>query len=193
LSDNWSYDVALHSGLKTSAANSFKPRNGRQKVSEADASNFAGTLRLRWTPMPNLQTSIVGQYQDDISQDSGDGAGSALLINLNAEYTLDKFSIRALYATWNIQGSAVEAVDADSQVGYYVEPAYRISEQWGVFARYGIYDNTVDANDTEKRQMDFGVNYWLNPNVVFKADYQIQDNENDENQDGFNLGVGYSF
>jgi len=29
--------------------------------------------------------------------------------------------------------------------------------------------------------------------VVIKADYQIQDNEDDKNQDGFNLGIGYRF
>jgi hypothetical protein len=28
---------------------------------------------------------------------------------------------------------------------------------------------------------------------VLKADYQIQDNDDGKNQDGFNLGVGYQF
>ncbi len=37
------------------------------------------------------------------------------------------------------------------------------------------------------------MNYWPHPDVVVKADYQHQDNDNGENQDGFNLGVGYQF
>jgi hypothetical protein len=37
------------------------------------------------------------------------------------------------------------------------------------------------------------VNGWPHPDVVLKADYQQQDNDNGRNQNGFNLGFGYQF
>jgi hypothetical protein len=38
------------------------------------------------------------------------------------------------------------------------------------------------------------VNYWLEEHVVFKVDYQFQDAPSDQQElDGLNLGVGWSF
>jgi hypothetical protein len=40
----------------------------------------------------------------------------------------------------------------------------------------------------------FGLNYWLFPTVVVKADIQLESDEgNDAELDGFNLGAGWSF
>jgi hypothetical protein len=39
--------------------------------------------------------------------------------------------------------------------------------------------------------LDVGFNLWLTPQVVFKVDYQDQSGAQDE--DGFHLGMGYSF
>ena len=83
---------------------------------------------------------------------------------------------------------------ADKQMGWYIEPSFRISEQWGVFARYNLWDNLAGDNvGSKKKQTDIGVNFWPHPDVVLKADYQKQDNDDGKNQDGFNLGVGYQF
>jgi opacity protein-like surface antigen len=43
------------------------------------------------------------------------------------------------------------------------------------------------------RQTNLGVNFWPHPDVVLKADYQWQDNDDDMKQNGFNFGVGYQF
>jgi len=61
--------------------------------------------------------------------------------------------------------------------------------------RYSSYDLTAgeSAASDEKNQFDIGLNYWLHENVVLKADFQRQDNDNGDDIDGFNLGVGYSF
>jgi hypothetical protein len=64
-----------------------------------------------------------------------------------------------------------------------------------VFARYNAWDNQAgNSSDSEFTQIDVGVNYWPHPDVVLKADYQVQDAPSGKDEfDGFNLGVGYQF
>jgi len=97
---------------------------------------------------------------------------------------------------WDLDGSGPKSVGADEQTGFYIEPSYRITPEWGVFARYNQWDNQAgsNGNDTEKKQYNAGVNYWPHPDVVLKADVQQQDNEGtSKNDNGYNLGVGYHF
>jgi hypothetical protein len=37
------------------------------------------------------------------------------------------------------------------------------------------------------------LNYWMDQRFVMKLDIQRQDNESGVENDGFNLGIGYSF
>ncbi|MFA7386535.1 MAG: hypothetical protein WCZ87_02610 [Thiohalobacteraceae bacterium] len=94
----------------------------------------------------------------------------------------------------DLEGSGPAASGADEQFGSYIEPSFRVNEQWGVFTRYNLWDNAAGSGSaSENKQWDVGVNFWPHPDVVIKADYQHQDNDNRENRDGFNLGVGYQF
>jgi hypothetical protein len=69
-----------------------------------------------------------------------------------------------------------------------------IPGEFGAFLRYDVWDNNAGASNlTEKRQSNLGVNYWPIANVVFKFDIQSQDNENGDDDNGFNLGMGYQF
>ena len=184
----------VHSGLKVSAANNFKVRDGRQKVSEANANDLASTVHVKYSGVPGLELGAALQYQQNIGQTLEQELGSAVLLEAHAVYQLDQFSLRALYAQWDLQGSAPAAIGADQQTGFYLEPSYRISESLGVFARYSEWDNQAgDQLDSASVQYDVGVNYWLHPQVVIKADFQAQNNDNGKDQNGFNLGVGYQF
>ena len=126
----------------------------------------------------------------------------------HAVYTKDQFSLRALGAWWDIDGSAVADASADLQYGFYVEPSYRFTmagEDIGIFARYNEYDNAagdgnswrtgVLAKDTQYNQIDVGFNWWIDKDVVIKVDYQDQDVGKDISKelDGFNVGLGYQF
>ena len=194
LGGGFGYDVAIHEGLATTAAKSYKPRDGRQKTSEARADDLAYTGRLKWTGMPGLELGGTLQYQSDITQGLDANAGSATLAEAHGVFTRGRFGLRALYAQWHLDGSGPESLGADKQLGWYVEPSFKLSEQWGVFARYNLWDNKAgDDAGSEKKQIDAGVNFWPHPDVVVKADYQRQDNDDGKNQDGFNLGVGYQF
>ncbi|MBT9568934.1 MAG: carbohydrate porin [Thiobacillus sp.] len=194
LGDSLSYDFAIHEGLATTAAKSYKPRDGRQKTSEANGKNLAYTGRLKWTGLPGVEIAGSIQHQTDITQGLDATAGSANLYELHGIYTKGPFGLKALYAQWNLDGSGPAAIGADKQNGWYVEPSYKLSEQWGVFARYSLWDNKAGDNvGSKKKQIDTGVSFKPHPDVVFKADYQKQDNDDGKNQNGFNLGVGYQF
>jgi hypothetical protein len=205
LAPGWSYDVAATSGLSvpTSGSRAFLIRNGRQKVSEAQAEDLAYTGRLKWTGMPGVELGVTGQYQSDLTQ--GELGISATLLEAHANIRRGPFGLRALYARWDLDDAdLIAAADAaaegrDEQAGWYVEPSVRgrlgeIRGEFGAFVRYNVWDNNAGAsNDTEFTQWDAGINYWPVPNVVLKFDIQQQDNEGAEDDNGFNLGVGYQF
>ena len=191
-----SYDAAFTSGLKLDPSKGWKIRDGRQKVSEADASDPAWTGRFKYTGIAGLEVAASLQYQQDLYQGEYSAEVDAMLYETHVAYRKGPFGLRALYAGWDID-EAIEffAPGADRQEGWYVEPSWQISPQWGVFARYSDWDNQAGANiDTGYTQWDMGVNYWLEENVVFKLDYQRQDAPDGKDQlDGVNLGVGWSF
>lgn len=190
-----SMDAAIHSGLNTSASSDYAVRSGRQKVAKAKADDLAYTLRLKYTGITGLELATTLQHQADITQSTDSNAGSATLVELHAVLQRGPFSLRALYAMWDLDGTGPASVGADEQSGYYVEPGFRINQNWGVFARYNVWDNQAgDATDSEYSQVDFGVNYWPIDDVVVKFDYQDQDAPGTSNEfDGFNLGIGYQF
>lgn len=194
LGQGFSYDLAIHEGLNTSAADNYLVRAGRQGTSEAKASDLAYTARLKWTGMPGVELAASWNRQTDLTQGTDSAAGSANLYETHGIFTRGPFALKALYAQWNLSGSGPASIGADNQSGWYIEPAYKLNDQWGLFARYNQWDNQAgDSTASEKQQTDIGVNFWPHPDVVLKADYQIQDNDNGNNQDGFNLGVGYQF
>ena len=197
LGQGWSFDLALTSGLKTplEGSNAFKIRNGRQKVGKASAENFALTSRLKWTAIPGIEVGGTLQYQDDITQ--GALGVDATLFEVHTVVQKGVFEngsvgLRALYARWDLGGAEPAAVGRDRQDGFYLEPSYRFGDKLGLFVRYSEWDNNGGSlADTTREQTEIGVNYWLNPNVVIKADYRNQSGAVDDS--GFNLGLGYSF
>jgi hypothetical protein len=191
--DSTTYAVYLHSGLMTSSNNTYAIRNGRQKVAEAKASDFAGTLAINWS-IPGVTLGGTLHYQSDITQGEPEG-GAAVLGTIHTDLQKGPFGFRALFAQWELDGDGPKSSGADQQYGWYLEPSYRVSDNIGLFVRYSEWDNiagTAGANG-RKVQYDAGINWWPHHQVVCKADYQWQDNENEKDQSGFNLGIGYNF
>ena len=194
------YDVAVTSGLdvsKKGTKTSFKIRDGRQKVAKAQANDLAYTGRIKWTAMPGVTLAATMQYQDNITQGNIAESEEATLFETHAVIEQGNFGLRALYATWDLEGDAPKLTGYDEQTGWYVEPSYRISQNLGVFARYSEWDNQAGLSSvkSEMEQIDVGVNWWPHKNVVVKVDYQIQDAEKATGTelDGMNIGIGYSF
>ena len=191
----WSYDVMVSEGLKTDETDPYYLKGGKQKSSYADAFDLATTVRVNYRGLPGLELSGYAQYQPDIDQSARESyADSATLIGGHVIYQLGDFTTKALYARWDVNGDGAALAEQDVQEGGYVELSYKPGDSWGVFARQSGWTQTTDLM---ANQIDFGVNYYPHPDVVLKADYQIQnDDANDEDSldgDGFNLGIGYQF
>lgn len=192
LAPGLSYNLAMHSGLKTDDGG--KIRDGRQKSAKAVAEDFAYTARVKYTGVAGLELGATVQYQEDITQGVASEA-SALLTELHATYNTGPFALRALWAEWDIDGAGFEANGRDSQEGWYIEPSYKITEKLGLFARYSEYNNEAGLSSSRDTEMwDYGINYWLTPTVVLKADYTDYVSEsNGSDKDALNLGLGWSF
>ncbi|HAU15696.1 MAG TPA: porin [Gammaproteobacteria bacterium] len=194
-----SYDVAVSSGLYLDIdGGKFKVRDGRQKTSEANATDLAYTARLVWNGIPGVQAGFTVQQQQDLMQ--GDVVGvvqdlDALLLETHVDLQKGPVGLRALYATWDID-SAIDDVAAGSieQTGWYIEPSYKLTSKLGIFARYSEWDNQAADSSIESDydQIDAGINYWLVETVALKADFQ-KTNEPNDTKKGFNLGIGWSF
>lgn len=198
------YDLTVTSGLKiaTTGTSPYNIRSARQKDSNAPGDNLAYTGRLRWTAIPGVEIAASLYHQEDLTQSAlGVAPISGTLGSAHTVISKGPFTIKALYARWHLTGGddtvnpATGAVTgADIQYGWFVEPSFKITKEWGVFARYSEWDNragNANPSDTQKRQTDVGVNYWPHPQVVVKFD--VQNQEGASNDDGFNLGIGYMF
>jgi len=190
-----SIDGAVTSGLNVS--DDFKIRGGRQKVAKATAENLAYTGRVKYTAVAGLELAATVQYQSDLTQ-GGDNftapidTADATLLQAHAIYQVNDFTVRALYARWDINGDEAKALGRDEQTGWYVEPSYKFSEKLGAFARYAEYDNNAgNSASTAVESTSVGVNYYLHEDVVLKADYEDLGGASDSK--GFNLGFGYQF
>ncbi len=204
LSQGWNYDLAVHSGLNLDTGNPnpgkrTSVRSARQKVSQASAENLAYTGRLRYSGIPGFRWSLSAQYQDDVTQSDNDNIGigpiDGLLLESHLVYASGNFEFRGLYARWSFDERINQLnAGADQQTGWFLEPSYRLTPGLGVFARYSRYDTTAgSSSDTEMNQINAGLNYWPDPRVVLKFDLQRQDNAAGNEDNGFNLGIGYSF
>ena len=206
----WSYDLLGHSGLDTPTEgnDAFQIRSGRRNVAEAPADAGAVTGRIRYTGIPGLEAALSAQYQSDVTQGDLDIDGT--LVEGHIDFRRGGIGLRALAARWDLDdgpaGLGPESGDSpgrESQWGWYIEPSYRFSiagltplpGELGFFVRYNQFDNNAgSSDDTEQEQIDVGFNYWPHPDVVFKFDVQEQFGQKPGNDDdGFNLGLGYQF
>ena len=197
--NGFGFDVAFHSGLEVNTT-TYRPRSGRNKVSLASAENGALTGRVRWTGIPGVELALTGQFQDDMTQgtDPSGQAVEGLLIETHANIRRGPWSFRALYAQWDLDGTGPQAVGADEQYGFYIEPGYYIpvgNHEVGLFVQYAEVDNNAGNDaDTKVIQNRAGVSWLPHPQVVLKADYQVEDRPNpDAEDDRLNLGMGFMF
>jgi hypothetical protein len=183
-----SYDLAVTSGLKTDG--SFNIRNGRQKVASAVAEDLAYTGRLKYVGDGGLEIAASIHQQENITQGLVVGAGGATLYSAHLMLERERFGLRALWASWDLEGAAPAAAEKDVQDGYYVEGSFKPLAKLGVFARYSVWDNG-GVGVTSRTQANYGFNWWPHEQVVVKLD--VQDQGDTVNNDGLNLGIGYRF
>ena len=131
----------------------------------------------------------------------------------HVRWTPGAWDLSALYARGEISNTAaLNASFAGAPYpvpsafdGWYAQAAYHLwsdgDMSFAPFARYerlntakayeGIPQGFGPAPTPYTRVTTVGFNYYLNPNVVFKADYQWSQPDNSKNR--LDLGVGYAF
>jgi hypothetical protein len=197
-----SADLAVTTGLNipTTGGSMGRIRSGRQKVSNANASNLAYTGRLKYTGIQGLELAASINHQTDASQDddaNNDLIEEATLYSFHAAYNRGLFGLRALYAEWDIDGSIKDlAGDPDEQFGWYVEPSYKPLSWLGLYARYEEVEGARVQDQFS--QWEVGANWWPHKGVVVKFDYRDRSHDPEAEADGrdfdgFDLGVGYMF
>lgn len=190
-----SYDAMIASGMKTTDG---KIKDARQRGTKADGSDLAYTARVKYTGLPGTEFGVTWQRQVDMAQGGLAQDLDGDLIEAHVAMNRGAFSLRALTAQWDINKSALAAGNQKraEQNGWYIEPSWKVLPTVGLFARHSVWDNeAADSADSEWTEQSIGVNWWLHERAVVKADLQRRDDPNAANvdQDGFNLGIGFSF
>ncbi|MDO6681893.1 MULTISPECIES: porin [unclassified Oceanobacter] len=195
-SSGLSYDVMLSEGMKTddpstdSDADPFDLKAGKQKTSNADAFDLATTVRVRYTGVSGLELAAYAQYQPDLDQSAVESyADSATLLGAHLVYQLNDVTLKGMYARWDLAGDDAKEAGKQVQDGGQLEVSWKALPSVGVFARQTAWSQ---EEGVDKIQTNAGVNYYPVDQVVFKFDYQLQ-NEAAGNTDGFYLGMGYHF
>ncbi len=192
-------DFAVHNGLRgdvNALGGADGLREFRQEFGGARAEDLAYTLRVKYNGINGLELGVTAQRQDNITQSTDllvGGKAPATLLEAHADWHWQGVGVRALFTQWDIDNDVAKAIGADKMQGFYVEPSYRVNDKVGVFARYNDWNTAANAvGKDDDKQTNVGVNYWIEPRVVLKADLQ-NTNKPDNEGDGFNLGVGLSF
>lgn len=192
-------DIAVHNGMRgdiNALGTSDGLREFRQEFGGARAQSLAYTLRAKYTGIAGLELGAAVQRQDNITQTADvlvGGKAPAMLYEAHADWHWQRLGLRGLYARWDIDNALAAANGSDRLEGFYVEPSFKATEKLGLFARYNSWNTAANAPGREDvHQVNAGVNYWIVPAVVLKADVQATNLPGDEG-DGFNLGMGLSF
>jgi hypothetical protein len=194
--NGWSYDLMVSEGLKTDdptstpGADPFDLKAGKQKASFSAAYDLALTGRVVYRGIRGLEVAAYAQQQPDLDQSARTSyADGATMLGGHVVYQLSDVTVKALYARWDLEGDAAKAAGKDVQAGGYLELDWQPLQKWGAFVRQSAWSQ---VQDVDASQTDLGINYYPDPDIVFKGSYQLQ-NDDAGNSDGFYLGMGYQF
>lgn len=188
-----------------------------QNGSNAQVRNVALTGRLEYMVSADL-TLGASYWQGDSSVTLVRLETPTRMIVGDARYRHGRFDGRAVYAHGFIDRAAelndamfrLTGIDPNvgSQLrGFYVEGAYRVlprhfPHELGLFVRYEDFDTQfrMDTGDVPLPAFDrdawvIGANYWLDPDVVLKADYSHVRSASEvlAGPRSLNLGIGWWF
>jgi len=223
LTPSLKYEAYVVAGLDGDSFSSSGIRGGRIK-SEQSLNEVAFTGRLDYRPYEevlsnsdqSLRLGLSGYFGGLDNTDGGGGSGKdgeIAMTSADFEYSISKFDFRGVIANTNIDGARnFGGGVAEEMFGWYLEGAYHFwPDEWKtgkleksdatVFVRYEEYDTQHEmpsgiAKDKTKDvdEVTAGVNFYLTPNFVIKADYQISDDASGSDRDDlFNLGLGWMF
>jgi hypothetical protein len=217
-----SYRTYVVNGLKASGFSSGGIRSGRQKGAVAKANHFAWTGRLDVTPHSGLMfggsayAGYSGQDEKILKTSLVLPKASTVIVEGHADIRYQGLWLSALAARASIGDAALvnQALDftgnksvGETLQGFYIQAGYDIFSRTSYTAqslmpyfRYEQYDTqsavpTGFSRDTSKeiRNATFGVAYYPESRIVFKADFRVVRNEARTGVNQINAGVGYIF
>ncbi|MHC4594387.1 MAG: hypothetical protein ACYS9C_02585 [Planctomycetota bacterium] len=224
LNSSLNYEAYVVAGLDGNSFTSSGIRDGRMKAQQSlTEPAFTGRLDYRpfeealSNSDQSLRLGLSGYFGGLDNVDGGGGSGKdgeIALASADFEYSISKFDFRGVVAHTDIDGARNFGSGdvAEEMFGWYFEGAYHFwPDEWKtgkleksdatVFVRYEEYDTQHKmpsgiAKDQSKDidELTFGVNFYLTPNFVIKADYQLRDNASGNDLDDlFNVGIGWMF
>jgi len=214
------YDVGITTGFNSGKLDDPNTgiRSAHQEGSKADAHDLSiyGALNYQ---RPGLLVG-GGVFTGDTGQNGQAAAplrgvqARLTLWDLHAKYSVAGWDLQALYARGTLgDADRVNAVTSAaptpfaaprSMMGWYAQAAYHVYRRGEIdvapFARYERIDirqqedaalGVFQDPNNQERIKTFGVNFYVHPQVVLKAD--LQRYETDRTKDRLNLGLGYMF
>jgi Phosphate-selective porin O and P len=215
------YDVGVTTGFDAGKIDdpAFGIGSGHQEGQNANAKDLSVYAALNYRA-PGLLvgggvfTGNTGQNGQTNSALRGVDARLTLW-DIHARYRVAGFDLQALYAAGKLgDADRINAANATagtniavpkSMSGAYVQAAYHVYKRGNFdvapFARLERFDIRQEEGPAAEQVQDdklrnervrtIGVNFWVHPQVVIKAD--VQRFRNDKSLDRFDLGLGYMF
>lgn len=194
-------------------------RSGRQKGAFAKAEDLAWVGRLDYTGMPGLLAGVsayVGDSGQGFTQNGITPSAGTSILEGHVEWRWRGLELRGLYAQAEVDDAAAlnralgltgAASVGERLAGGYVQAAFDVFSVWGrgqqklrPFVRYETYDtqDRVPAGYTANpanaiETLTLGVAWQPIDQVVFKLDFEDQDNDAGSGVDQLNLSLGYVF
>jgi hypothetical protein len=194
-------------------------RGGRMKE-RPGLDNPAISGRLDWRPAGveglRVGASFFSGGADNSNKGGEIGVDSSVdIFSVDFEYSIGDFDFRGVYAEDHVSNaSGLNALTPGANIGevmagYYVEAAYHLlPDSWRsdrfrqsdliAFVRYEDFDTQDELGSAAvnlaaaREEITIGLGYWLTPDLVFKADYQILDDDTDDRANQLNFGVGWT-
>ena len=191
-------------------------RSGRQKGAKSYMSAPNITGRVDFYGAPNLKLGLSGYFGDSQSKTPDNDASvvGIAMFGGDVRYTLNELELRGQYTMINIDNTenynAISGTDLGSMLtGYYFELGYNVlpilvqesENKLITFIRYENYNTHAEtAGDLEvnpeynRTEITIGAGYKVSNGAIFKADYQMKNNDSDDKFVGtMNLGIGWWF
>jgi hypothetical protein len=211
------YRAYALNGLNAKGFTSNGIRGGRQSGNRALSEDFAGTVRVDYSPFDGA--FVGGSFWAGDSGQDGDFDGDkpsafTLLWELHAQLHWRGLELRTLGTMTTIDDADVlsrglEDTIAEDIFGFYAEAAYDVlplllpdtTHYLAPFFRYEIFDSQDKVPDGFQRVpgkdvqlYTVGLGYKPHPQVVLKMEYKAFDAGHESPRpDEFNLGAGFVF
>lgn len=181
-------------------------RGSKEKIAAREA---AFTGRIDYTGIEGLKTGVSLYYGDGTNVKGADIDGTSMfLYDLHASYKQHAFGVNLLWTEATLSGAGkIGGSAAKKAEGFYANASYNIFSilgkptlQMPLFYQYENYNPVKESVDGTNTFQDitshtFGLNYFPHEQVVFKAEYQVKDDKNiqDDTIKTASLSFGFIF